>query len=159
MSAIDVRVDGKTVMAEVEGQKTVRLGQAVFTVKSLGGGRYRVREGDRHWIVSVAVPDSTTTRLVFVDGVVGEVELANESDRAATRKRAASHDLSSPMPATVLRVLVDRGARVTAGSTLIVLEAMKMELPIRAPRDGVVKAIHCEPGELVQPGIDLLELE
>ena len=42
---------------------------------------------------------------------------------------------------------------------LIALEAMKMELPIRAPRDGVVKAVHCQPGELVQPGQVLLDLE
>ena len=42
---------------------------------------------------------------------------------------------------------------------VMVLEAMKMELPIRSPRDGVVKAIRCEAGELVQPGTTLLELE
>jgi biotin carboxyl carrier protein len=36
---------------------------------------------------------------------------------------------------------------------------MKMELAIRAPRDGVVKAIHCQPGELVQPGTNVLDLE
>jgi urea carboxylase len=39
------------------------------------------------------------------------------------------------------------------------LEAMKMELPIKAPRDGRVTAVHCKPGELVQPGVPLLELE
>ena len=39
------------------------------------------------------------------------------------------------------------------------LEAMKMELPIKAPRDGSVKSIACQPGELVQPGVPLLELE
>jgi biotin carboxyl carrier protein len=39
------------------------------------------------------------------------------------------------------------------------LEAMKMELPIRAPRDARVKAIACRQGDLVQPGVPLLELE
>ena len=48
---------------------------------------------------------------------------------------------------------------VTEGDTLIVLEAMKMELPIKAPRNGVVKAVHCAKGDLVQPGVNLLELE
>jgi biotin carboxyl carrier protein len=38
------------------------------------------------------------------------------------------------------------------------LEAMKMELPLRAPHDGVVRAVHCTPGQLVQPGIPLVEL-
>jgi biotin carboxyl carrier protein len=63
------------------------------------------------------------------------------------------------MPATVIRVAAEIGATVARGETLILLEAMKMELPIRAPRDGTVKAIHCAPGELVQPGVNLIELE
>jgi biotin carboxyl carrier protein len=63
------------------------------------------------------------------------------------------------MPATVVKVLVEPGARVVKGDTLLVLEAMKMELPVRAPRDGVVKSVACRQGELVQPGVNLLELE
>jgi 3-methylcrotonyl-CoA carboxylase alpha subunit len=39
------------------------------------------------------------------------------------------------------------------------LEAMKMELPIKAPREGVVRAVHCHTGDLVQPGVNLVELE
>jgi 3-methylcrotonyl-CoA carboxylase alpha subunit len=41
---------------------------------------------------------------------------------------------------------------------VIVLEAMKMELPVHAPRAGIVAAVHCTPGDLVQPGVALLEL-
>jgi len=36
---------------------------------------------------------------------------------------------------------------------------MKMELPVRAPADGRVEAIHCQPGELVQPDRSLIDLE
>jgi 3-methylcrotonyl-CoA carboxylase alpha subunit len=42
---------------------------------------------------------------------------------------------------------------------LIVLEAMKMELPIRTAAEGVVRAVSCREGELVQPGTVLVELE
>jgi 3-methylcrotonyl-CoA carboxylase alpha subunit len=42
---------------------------------------------------------------------------------------------------------------------LIVLEAMKMELPIRATSDGRVTAIHCREGDLVQPGVTLIEVD
>jgi biotin carboxyl carrier protein len=67
--------------------------------------------------------------------------------------------LTAPMPATVLKVLAQPGAAVRKGDALIILEAMKMEWPIRAPADGVVKAVNCREGELVQPEIVLVELE
>jgi biotin carboxyl carrier protein len=51
------------------------------------------------------------------------------------------------------------GDAVTAGQTLLVLEAMKMELPVRAPGDGRVKAVHCKAGDLVQPEVSLIDFE
>ena len=62
------------------------------------------------------------------------------------------------MPATVLKVLVSAGAPVKKGDTLVILEAMKMELPLRAPADATVAAVHCREGELVQPDTVLVEL-
>ena len=62
------------------------------------------------------------------------------------------------MPATVIQVNVQKGAQVRRGDTLVLLEAMKMELPLRAPADGVVTAVHCQAGELVQPGSPLVEI-
>ena len=47
------------------------------------------------------------------------------------------------------------GMAVEPGDVLMVLEAMKMELPITASRPGHVSAIHCRVGELVQPGVQL----
>jgi 3-methylcrotonyl-CoA carboxylase alpha subunit len=71
----------------------------------------------------------------------------------------ARHTLVAPMPATVVAVLVAPGARVARGESLILLEAMKMELPIRALGDGTVKAIHCRAGDLVQADQELVEIE
>jgi biotin carboxyl carrier protein len=62
------------------------------------------------------------------------------------------------MPATVVKIEVAPGQTVTKDSLLVMLEAMKMELPIRAPRDGRVIAIHCRVGEIVQPGVPLLDI-
>lgn len=66
--------------------------------------------------------------------------------------------LTAPMPAVVLKVTTEAGASVRAGDTLIVLEAMKMELPLRAEADAVVRAVRCRVGELVQAGAVLVEL-
>jgi biotin carboxyl carrier protein len=63
------------------------------------------------------------------------------------------------MPGTVLRVLATPGDAVTAGETLVVLEAMKMELAVSAPAPGTVAAVHVSEGELVAAGQRLVEIE
>ena len=75
-------------------------------------------------------------------------------------KRAASHlaggstegTITSPMQATVVKVMVEVGARVVAGDILCVLEAMKMEQPIMAPKDGVVEAVNISVGDSISGG-------
>jgi biotin carboxyl carrier protein len=62
------------------------------------------------------------------------------------------------MPATVLKVLVSAGTQVRKGDTLLILEAMKMELPLRSPADATVKAVNCAERDLVQPDTVLVEL-
>jgi 3-methylcrotonyl-CoA carboxylase alpha subunit len=63
------------------------------------------------------------------------------------------------MNGSIVRVLVETGQRVEAGTALVVLEAMKMEHSIRAPHAGVVKALYCAEGEMVGDGSVLVELE
>jgi 3-methylcrotonyl-CoA carboxylase alpha subunit len=67
--------------------------------------------------------------------------------------------LMAPMPATVVTIHVVEGEQVSADALLVSLEAMKMELPIKAPRAGRVAAIRCRAGELVEPGVPLLEID
>jgi acetyl/propionyl-CoA carboxylase alpha subunit len=67
--------------------------------------------------------------------------------------------IAAPMPGTVIRVLVEPGARVAARQPLVVLEAMKMETPLVAPYDGTVKAVHVAEGDRVAGGAVLVELE
>jgi biotin carboxyl carrier protein len=94
---------------------------------------------------------------VSVDNQVFEVHVSAAG--RATRSSARDHDaLAPPMSATVVRIAVEPGDRVRQGDLLVALEAMKMELPIRAPRDGVVTAVRCSEGELVQPGTELVEM-
>jgi biotin carboxyl carrier protein len=96
---------------------------------------------------------------VFIDGESFTIDI-EPADRTRSRRGSGGDEgLAAPMPATVIKVLVEPGALVKRGDVLLLLEAMKMELPIRAPREGRVKALHCRPGELVQPGTALVDLE
>lgn len=92
--------------------------------------------------------------------VRGEVFAFTVTHGAARAKGGRDQDaFTPPMSATVVRIAVKPGDQVHDGDVLIALEAMKMELPIRAPRDGVVRAVNCREGELVQPGQILIDLE
>jgi biotin carboxyl carrier protein len=63
------------------------------------------------------------------------------------------------MPGRVIAIMVRPGDRVTAGQEVCVVEAMKMEQSIWAPRDGVVKAVHVQPMDSVGANDPLVELE
>jgi len=70
-----------------------------------------------------------------------------------------SATVTSPMPGTVVRVEVEPGAAVGARQSLVVLEAMKMEIPVHSPFEGRVKAVHVAAGDRVAGGALLVELE
>ncbi|HSK60949.1 MAG TPA: biotin/lipoyl-containing protein, partial [Actinomycetospora sp.] len=71
---------------------------------------------------------------------------------------AGDGDPVAPMDATVVEVVVAAGQDVAAGAVLVVLEAMKMELPVRAPRATRIDAVHVAPGDRVTTGSALVVL-
>ena len=88
------------------------------------------------------------------------ISLKSDRGRAADATVAAGHsDLSSPMPGKVLQVLVAEGDTVEEGDRLLIVEAMKMETPIRAPRTSQVTKLHVQAGDSVAPGETLVELD
>jgi biotin carboxyl carrier protein len=71
----------------------------------------------------------------------------------------AGGSLEAAMPGQVVTVTVHEGDEVTRGQTLVVLEAMKMELRVIAPQAGTVRRIHVQPGQVVERGQILAELQ
>jgi acetyl/propionyl-CoA carboxylase alpha subunit len=149
-------VDSQPFAVEVRSGVIIVDGNAavLLRVTAVGDARYRIESldgafdglaalsGDRIWI---AIGDETF-----------ECRLAPAHTPRGTG--LAGDGLSSPMPATVTAVPVGIGQTVEAGDLLIALEAMKMELPLRAPRRAIVAALHCRVGDLVQPDVVLVEL-
>lgn len=78
---------------------------------------------------------------------------------AADASHAPQGGLTAPMNGSIVRVLVEAGQNVEAGTLLVVLEAMKMEHSIRADKAGVVTAVQCSEGEMVSEGVVLVEIE
>ncbi|MBK8905917.1 MAG: biotin/lipoyl-binding protein [Anaerolineaceae bacterium] len=72
---------------------------------------------------------------------------------------SSSASLSATIPAVVADILVSVGDPVADGDKLILLESMKMIIPIQAPYSGTVTAINCAKGDSVQAGVPLIELD
>ena len=132
-----------------------RLARIVKAIR-IGDGMYRVETDGQSELVYVT--GSANNRWAFWNGHVFRPAVAESRVTDPRVKRDAHQALSAPMPATVLKVLVAPGSTVRKGDTLIILEAMKMELPLRSSADATVAAVHCREGELVQPETVLVEL-
>ena len=135
---------------------SITIGDDSYEAEALGPGAWRLTCGGRSVLVFVA--RDADAFWVHVDGRVHHVEVAHAGVRPRPKASASDHTLSAPMPATVLSILAAVGQPVQTGDTVLMLEAMKMELPVRAPRDGIVTAIHCRQGDLVHPGVTLVDI-
>jgi pyruvate carboxylase subunit B len=161
-----VQVDGQAIEVEVDGERVVVAGKThhatlgtvagtplrqlmidgrpvTLSVESLGRGRWTLsRAGDR---VEVEVLDERTRHIRSLSG--------------AGDNRKSLDVLKAPMPGLVVRVPIKAGDTVSAGTGLVVLEAMKMENELKAPAAATVKAVRVAPGEAVEKGQVLLEFE
>ena len=147
----------------------------------------RVRVNDR-WYTVEAVDVDAEPAVVLVDGERVEVTLDEPLIRAEAPAPAATAPViaerpaayeptpapvatpapaptpggrvfSSPMPGIVLSLAVGVGDQVTTGDDICVLEAMKMQQTLKADWSGVVSAVHVIPGQQVQDGDAIVELE
>ncbi len=73
--------------------------------------------------------------------------------------RSRITQIAAEMVANVLTIEVEEGAEVAPGDTMVLLESMKMEIPVLTEVEGVVRAVKVSPGDVVQEGDVLVEIE
>ncbi|MQY22564.1 acetyl-CoA carboxylase biotin carboxylase subunit [Nocardia macrotermitis] len=140
---VHVRIAGSPDVASV----TVEDGEPRTLTASLTGSELRVTIDGLSETYRVAEQDENLW-LATSSGVVTIREVAREHTRAGDA-HAGEAELTSPMPGSVIAVGVESGTTVTAGTTIVVVEAMKMEHALTAPVDGTVE-IHVSTGDQVK---------
>lgn len=147
------------VSAEVDGEQLRLLPgdpdgvERSFQWEELTPGEYLLRDGDRQHRMVVAA--SGRERWIWIDGHIHHLTVATGGPRGQAE---AEGSLAAPMTGTVLKVMVAAGEPVRKKQALVVLEAMKLQYEIAAPRDGVVATVNCDEGALVQGGVPLVTL-
>ncbi|MFC7332910.1 acetyl/propionyl/methylcrotonyl-CoA carboxylase subunit alpha [Rhodocista pekingensis] len=128
---------------------SVSLGDSVHAVRVLGmadGVASVVLDGIRR-----AIPATRDGQclLLDLDGATFAFEEAPLTKTAGRGAGAGGDRVTAPMPGTVVEVAVEPGQAVAKGQKLLVLEAMKMQLELKAPADGTVEEVRARPGEQV----------
>jgi biotin carboxyl carrier protein len=140
-----------------DGSYRATIGDRTYTVQARpiqhGGWLLTI---DHHRVVAYTAAQGDTRYV----NLLGRNYTLTVPDRRASRRKATggSGDLTAQMPGQVLDVLVAEGDTVQRGQTLLILEAMKMEIRVTAPRDGVVKRLLAAKGDVVERGQALLEI-
>ncbi len=159
----------RTVELEVDESGLIRVGDQSFNADLQRIGKldlYSLLLDNRSFEVHVQETERNGYRvMVSGQGYEGyEVRVLDERAFRASQVSGAlaggagDSAIKAPIPGLVVKVLVEEGAEVAAGQTLVILEAMKMENELRAPRAGVVSTIKARPGNSVNQGDVLVTL-
>jgi glutaconyl-CoA decarboxylase len=165
MPTLAVKIDGKERLVEIDAEaRRIRVDgvDLDIAVEDAGPGLLVLRDGIQQTIAQV---DGTAPKLTVeirrpgADPVVLAAEVTDarkaEAEAAKTAHAAGPVTVRSPIPGRVAKLLVKAGDKVTASQTIVVLEAMKMENELRAPRAGTVSDVRCTEGAPVEAGQDL----
>jgi pyruvate carboxylase subunit B len=160
-----VTIEGETVEVDLSGPSPVVGGTRVEAeLIEIPGTPLRRLVVDGNSRVFVATANGHGTWRLLLDGDPVDVEVVDHRTHAIRQLSGKAESpvprtIVAPMPGLVVRVQVEIGQRVSAGQGVIVVEAMKMENELKAPAQGVVAAVRVSPGEAVEKGTTLIELE
>ena len=138
------------------GPGRYRIDGIEATVSHQPDGRLQLRLGERACVATVVA--DRLQRDVFVDGLQYRLRYDDPLAHDAAGDEAGG-SLLAPMPGKIISLLVEPGASVVQGQALLVMEAMKMEMTVCAPRAGLVAAYRCAVGEQVREGVELVDLQ
>ena len=151
----------------VEQKETEQALRCIFEDRAYDVRYEALSEGRYHLIVNgqvheAFVLDDRDGRSVFMKGRLLQIQ---DADRVTSRRAGcfgtedSLKDVTPPMPAVVVRILVREGDRVQKGQGLLVVTAMKMESTLVAPYDGRITKINTAVDAKVMPGEILVEIE
>ena len=149
--SVDLTPTGKSYRATL-GDQEVNI-----EIVSASDGKLDLRIDNKRVVAYVS--SENARRWVTINGQTLMLTKSSGARRGSHTGHHTAGELTAPMPGQVRAVNVSEGDAVTKGQTLLVLEAMKMEIRIHAPQDGVVKKLFVKQGQTVEREQILIEVE
>jgi 3-methylcrotonyl-CoA carboxylase alpha subunit len=138
-----------------DGGFSLGFGDVEMSIEAqrVGGRLSLFVDGVKHEVSTVVLDDGVVVVLRGRNYLISWLQASTTSNQAPSDDRVLA-----PMPATVTRVAVKSGDVVSKGETLVVVEAMKMEIALAAPHDGVVKSVDYSVGDMAKEGAELVTI-
>ena len=154
---MELAIDGRPhdVTVTVLGRGRCRIGDDVVEVIERSGAALTLEAGSRILHLDLVVTGDDV--LVAWRGCSHAVRLRRRQ-AAAGDAAGASGDVTAPLPGTVAAVSIAEGDTFRRGDVLVVLEAMKVEIAIRAEGAGTARAVTVQPGQRVEEGATLVKV-
>lgn len=155
----DITIDGATY--KIDWRSIAPLATDTRSQSGTGGRYSLIIAGKSYEVFARRIPQPTEDSSLAYEIILGEqrfeVQVEDEREKTLAGSVKSAHDsgearIRAPMPGLVIGVPIEPGATVTRGQTVIVLEAMKMENDLAAPRSGIIKEIKVNQGQTVNQG-------
>ncbi len=160
-----ILLDGQTYAVEIlrvgEGWLDLRFSDssAVHSASPLRFSTSSVVHSASPSVFTAHVSSDGPKRWVTINGQTFVLTQATGPAKRGGHAQHAAGALTAPMPGQIRAVQVTQGETVSKGQTLVVVEAMKMEIKVAAPFDGVVKMVKVQPSQTVEKDELLVEME
>lgn len=126
------------------------------------GSMRTVMVDNKVYPVQVEIRSDGFPSRVLINGIAYDINIDKVQStrfKPPTQNKNVSGTVNADLPGQIMRVFFKEGDRVTKGDVIIILEAMKMENEITAPKDGVLKSLKAKEGQLVMKGDLLAEID
>ncbi len=136
------------------------IGNDVYEIKDFSVSSNMISLKLNNDLINIYYGQSNDKLYIMVDGEYYVFEQARaEKKKTEAVVSTKANSVVSPMPGLLVKIPVKVGDKVSAGKTLAIVEAMKMQNELRAQIDGIVKKINYKEGEQVDAFVPIVELE
>jgi biotin carboxyl carrier protein len=149
MVTVNIVLDGTSYSVEVENHKVI-----------LDGREYTVEDkGDTIEVDGTPYKVELTTEEAVINGIPHTLIRESPARKDQKKKSKTAGAVTAMMPGKIVAVKVKEGDPIKEGDVTCILEAMKMENELKAPKSGTVKKVHVQAGTNVEKGDNLVEIE